>query len=294
MKKFYSVIIFTLLMTFSANAQSDVVTTKIRDNIYFLVSPKGGNIVLSTGNDGAFIIDDQLADRSKIIEEQVRSISNSEIKFILNTHFHFDHTGGNEFFGSKKAIIMAHNNVQKRLSTEQFITYFKRQMPALSKTGLPKLTFTDNITLHYNDDEVRITHMPNAHTDGDAIVYFVKNNIIVAGDIIFSGLYPFIDTEHGGSITGIINALEKLLKLSDDKTIIAPGHGPLMNKSDLKSYRDMLIKITNNIKAAIKEGKNLDEVIAQKPTKDFDALMEKGIVSPDSFTTIVYESLTNE
>ncbi len=288
-------IIFTLLVaSFAAQAQSDVEVSQVKDNIHLIVSPQGGNVAVSVGEDGTFIIDDQLSERSAIIEKAIKSISDKGIQFILNTHYHFDHTGGNEFFGGKGSIIVAHDNVRKRLSTRQFITYFKREMPPMPKAGLPVVTFEDDITFHYNGDSIKIIYLPAAHTDGDAAAYFTNENVIVTGDTVFGGRYPFIDVEHGGSIKGTIGAADTFLKLANAQTIIVPGHGPLMNKSDLQAYRNTLATITKRVEGEIKAGKTLEQVIAAKPTKEFDDTMGKGLVAPDAFVSIIYEDLSRK
>jgi glyoxylase-like metal-dependent hydrolase (beta-lactamase superfamily II) len=271
--------------------KSDVVITPVKDNLYMFVSPHGGNVTASTGFDGTFIIDDQLTGRSALVEGAIKTISDQPIKFVLNTHYHFDHTGGNEFFGEKDAIIMAHDNVRKRLSTDQFITHFGREMPALSKTGLPVLTFAENMTLHYNDDTIQIIHAPNAHTDGDAVAHFTNDNVIVAGDLVFNGMYPFIDTEHGGSIKGMIAAHDVLLNLANAETIIIPGHGGLMSKADLQAYQENLTVIATRVEEAKSQGKSLKQVLKAKLTADFDAEMGNGVVGSDAFVTILYEGL---
>ncbi len=282
-----------LALSFPSHAQDaqDTKITNIRDNLHFLVSPSGGNITVSTGIDGTFIIDDQLEDRGEIIEQAIKTISDESIKFVLNTHYHFDHTGGNEHFGAQDALIVAHDNVYERLSTDQFITHFKRDMPALKKEGLPVVTFDNTMTLHYNGDDIKIIHTPNAHTDGDAAAHFTNENVIVAGDTIFNNMYPFIDTEHGGNVKGVIKALDIYSALADDNTIIVPGHGPLMNKAELQTYRDALATMTASVETAISEGKTLEQIIAAKPTKDFDETMGKGMIPPDVFVTFLYESL---
>ncbi len=292
MKHFPLIMLTLFFIPFSAHAQNDVKITPLKNNIHMLVSPQGGNIVTSTGEDGTFIIDDQLGGRSEIIEAAVKSINDQDIKFILNTHYHFDHSGGNEFFGAKNALIVAHDNVRKRLSTRQFITYFKREMLPLSKAGLPTLTFAHDMTFHYNGSSINIIHIPAAHTDGDAVAHFTDENIIVAGDLIFNGMYPFIDIEHGGSVMGIIAGLDVLLTLADDKTVIVPGHGPLMNKSGLQTYRQTLATIAEHIKSAIKDGKTREQTIAAKPTQEFDATLGKGFIGPDAFVSFLYDDLS--
>ena len=269
----------------------EVTSVKIRDGMYMLVSPMGGNVVLAAGEDGAFIVDDQLEPRSSIIDAAIKTVGGKPVQFILNTHYHFDHTGGNEHFGDSGAIIMAHDKVRERLSSRQFISYFKREMLPTAKEGLPVVTFSDGMTLHYNGDAVHILHLPAAHTDGDAIAHFQQSNVIAAGDLVFNGLYPFIDAEHGGSVKGVIAGLDTMLGLADADTLIVPGHGPLMNKQELKEYRAMLATVSGRVEEGIRKGKSLQQVIASKPSAEFDAEQAEGIVSPDAFVELLYNDL---
>lgn len=284
--------LFFLLASFACHAQSNIKVSQVRSNIYCLVSPTGGNVVVSTGEDGVFVIDDQLTERSEAIDVAIKDVANKEIQFILNTHYHFDHTGGNEFFGGKGSVIVAHDNVRKRLSARQFITYFKKEMQPYPRAALPVVTFADDITFHYNDDEIRVFHISAAHTDGDAAAFFANENVIVTGDTVFNGMYPFIDVEHGGSSRGMIKAAEIFLNISNDDTIIVPGHGGPMNKAELQAYRDALATITDRVEAAVKAGKTLEQTLAARPTREFDAGMDKGIVSAEAFTTLVYQDMT--
>ncbi|MEZ5815275.1 MAG: MBL fold metallo-hydrolase [Alphaproteobacteria bacterium] len=282
-----------LLIPFSAQAQdnNDIEIIKVRDGIHMLISPEGGNITASTGEDGTFIIDDNLEGRESVITDAIKSLNEQNVKFVLNTHYHFDHTGTNETFGDEGAIIVAHDNVRKRLSERQFISFFNKEMPALEKSGLPVVTFSEGLNLHYNGDDVQIIHMPGAHTDGDAAAFFKNANVIVAGDVIFNGMYPFIDAQHGGSIKGVLAAQSTLLNIADDNTAIIPGHGPLMNKANLQAYHDALAEITGNIETAIKNGKTLEETLAAKPTAKFDEKLGGGFITPDVFVTFLYEHL---
>lgn len=281
-----------LAMPFSAYAKDEVSITKVNDRIHVLVSPQGGNVVLSTGEDGAFIIDDQLTPRSEMINAAISAVSEQPVKFVLNTHYHFDHTGGNEFFGEKGAVIVAHDNVRKRLNSKQFITYFGKEMLPTAKAGLPVVTFGESMTLHYNGDDIRVLHVPAAHTDGDVIAYFSGDNVLVGGDVLFHGIYPFIDAEHGGSIDGVIAALTRLLEMADDNTVIIPGHGALMSKADVLAYQIMLVAISDQVRSGIKDGKTLEQVIASKPTAQFDAAIDQSFIAADAFVTLVYEDLS--
>ena len=300
MKRIPLLILTLCIAPFAAHAadnhaqESDVKIIQIKNNIHVLISPKGGNVVASTGEDGTFIIDDQLAGRSALIKAAAKSINDQDIKFVLNTHYHFDHTGGNEFFGKEKAIIVAHDNVRERLSTKQFITYFSKEMAPLSKAGLPVVTFSKDMTFHHNGNDIKIIHVPHAHTDGDAAAYFVNENVLVTGDTVFNGMYPFIDTEHGGSAKGLLAAHDTLLALANDDTIVIPGHGAPMSKAGLIAYQKTLKTIVARVETSIKDGKTLEQTVAAKPTQEFDERMSKGIVGPDAFTTILYNHLSNK
>ncbi|PHS69578.1 MAG: MBL fold metallo-hydrolase [Methylophaga sp.] len=291
-KLFIAFLLYFSLSLFVYASAADIKTIHVKDNLYVLISPHGGNVTVSVGEDGTFLIDDQLADRSEIIQAAAKEINKQDIKFILNTHYHFDHSGNNEFFGEKNAIIVAHDNVRQRLSTRQFITYFKREMLPMAKVGLPTVTFADNMTLHYNNDDIRFIHTPAAHTDGDVVAHFTQSNVIVGGDLLFNGFYPFIDTEHGGSIKGLIAGVDVMLNIAQADTIIIPGHGGIMNKIELQAYRYMLATITAKIEALINAGKTLEQVISEQPTAEFDEKLGGGLISPDTFVSVIYNNLT--
>ena len=181
--------------------------------------------------------------------------------------------------------------MRKRISAKQFITFFKKELPALSKVGLPVITFEKDITFHYNDDTIKVIYLPDAHTDGDSAAYFKNENVIVTGDTVFNGRYPFIDVEHGGTIQGLISAVDTLLALTNVETTIVPGHGLLMNKQDLLAYRKVLTTVASRVAPLVKQGKTLGEVLAAKPSKAFDSVYGNDIISADAFVTFVYQSL---
>jgi cyclase len=289
--KSFVLFLIAISVSISSFADEGFNVVQAKDNIYVIFSPMGGNVIVATGSDGTFLIDDQLASNSEVIKAAAEKIKDIDIQFILNTHYHFDHTGGNEYFGEEGAIIIAHDNVRKRLSSKQFISFFEKEMLPLSKAGLPKVTISNDMTLHYNDDEIRFKHIPNAHTDGDIVSYFTKANVIVTGDLVFSGMFPFIDIDHGGSVKGLIAGYDEMLSMADDKTVIIPGHGPIMDKAGLQAYRDMMAGVVKNIEAAISDGKTLEQTIAAKPTAEFDKQFSGGFIISDAITTFVYKSL---
>ena len=293
--KFFIITLFSLFLSLSAHAADGVEIITVKDNVHILISPQGGNVTVFSGEDGVVLIDDQLSGRSSIIQAAVTTMTDQRIKFILNTHYHFDHTGGNEFLGKDNGtIIVAHDNVRRRLNTKQFISYFQKEMLPSKPEGLPVVTFSDNMSLHYNGEDIRFIHTPTAHTDGDTVVHLTNANILIAGDLIFNGVYPFIDTEHGGSVQGVILGLSRLLDLSNPASIIIPGHGSTLNRGELQAYRDMLIIISDNVDSLMKKGKTLEEIILTKPTSAFDESHCGGLVPAEAFVKIVYESLTSK
>jgi glyoxylase-like metal-dependent hydrolase (beta-lactamase superfamily II) len=268
----------------------EIQTEKLSDNVYMMTG-SGGNLGVSVGEDGVFLIDDQFAPLTPKIQAAIAKLSAKSVRFILNTHWHFDHTGGNENLGKAGAIIIAQENVRKRLSREGFIAFLGMKTQPSPAIALPIVTFTTDVRFHLNGDDIRAFHAPNAHTDGDSVVHFVKANVVHAGDTFFNGLYPFIDTSSGGSVAGVLRAADRILAMAGDKTKIIPGHGPLAAKADLKAYRDMLAAVSGNIAGQIKQGKKLEEVVASKPSARFDAKWGKGFLAPDKFVEMLYGNL---
>ncbi len=265
-------------------------TQKLTDNVYMLIG-SGGNIGLSVGPDAVFMIDDQYAPLTPKIEAAIKAITPKPVNFVINTHWHGDHTGGNVNMGKAGALIIAHDNVRRRLSTDQFIDFMRARTTPMAKEGLPVVTFSQDVTFHINGDEIVVFHVPSAHTDGDGIIRFRKANIVHMGDVFFNGFYPFIDYSSGGTPDGFIAAVDRVLAMSDDNTRIIPGHGPLANKADLVAYRNMLAGTIGNIKKLVAEGKNLDAVVAAKPTADFDERWGKGFVPPARYIEMVMKGL---
>ncbi len=292
-----TVLLLTLYNTVSAQDfdKVQITSVKVTDNIYMLQGA-GGNIGLSFGSDGIFIIDDQFAPLHEkliaVIDELTDGkVSESANTFLLNTHFHGDHTGGNELMGKSGIVIVAHENVRKRLSVELAVPFFKSTSPPVPDIGLPVITFEQDITLHLNGDSVNIFYVGPAHTDGDAIVHFSKADVIHGGDILFTSSYPFIDLDNGGSVSGVIAAVEKILKLAGDKTKIIPGHGNLTDKAGIESYHKMLSTIFEQVSEMVAGGKTLEQIMAAKPTAEFDA-QYSGFISSEAFLGFLYRDLT--
>ncbi|GAB4241716.1 MAG: MBL fold metallo-hydrolase [Acidobacteriota bacterium] len=279
-----------------AAAQGDfsdvqVEATPVRDGI-FMLTGRGGNIGLCVGEDAAFLIDDQYAPLTEKILAAVRSVTDQPVRFVLNTHWHGDHTGGNENLGKAGALLVAHENVRTRLSTEQFMAAFNRRIPPAPPDALPVVTFTDAVTFHLNGEEIHAFHVDPAHTDGDSVVVFRKANVVHMGDLFFNGRFPFIDLSSGGSFTGLIAAIERVLALVDDDTRIIPGHGELGGKGDLEAYLEMLQQVRSRVEPLVKAGKSLEEVLAAQPLADFPETWGQGFMNPETFLRIVYTSLS--
>jgi glyoxylase-like metal-dependent hydrolase (beta-lactamase superfamily II) len=268
-------------------------TVDVAPGVHMLVG-SGGNIGVSSGDDGVLIIDDQYAPLTDRIRAAVTAISRDPIRFVVNTHWHGDHTGGNENLGKAGSVIVAHENVRRRMSTEQISEFFKRTTPASPKAALPVVTFAEDVSFHVNGDELHVFHVDPAHTDGDSVIHWKKANVFHMGDLYFSSGFPFIDLESGGSIDGVIAAADKVLGLANDGSKIIPGHGPLATKKELAGYRDMLETIRSRIQSQVTAGKSLDEIKTSRPTREWDDTLGKGFISGDRLTEFVYRGLSKK
>ncbi len=268
----------------------EIVATEVAPGVYMLTG-QGGNLGLSVGEDFAFLIDDQFAPLTEKIVAAVAKITDRPLRFVLNTHWHGDHTGGNENLGKAGVLIVAHDNVRERLGTEQFMAAFDRTVPPSPPAALPVVTFTDTVRFHANGDTLHALHVPAAHTDGDSIVHIEAADVIHMGDVFFNGMYPFIDLGSGGSVDGVIAAVERALALAGEGTKIIPGHGPLTDRAGLAAYREMLKTVRERVAGLVAQGKSREEAVAAKPTADYDEKLGGGFLTPDRFAATVYESL---
>jgi glyoxylase-like metal-dependent hydrolase (beta-lactamase superfamily II) len=268
----------------------EIRTTRLNETTYMLTGA-GGNIGLAVGEDAVFLIDDQYAPLTDRINAAIAKITPKPVRFVLNTHWHGDHVGGNENFGSAGAILFAHENVRKRMGSQQFIEFMRSTVPASPRGALPWVTFDGAMSFHINGEEIRAVHVPRAHTDGDAIVHFLGGDIVHMGDVYWSGMYPFIDASSGGTIQGTIAACDKVLAVVTDTTKIIPGHGPLSNRAELEAYRDMLAGILARIEPMVRDGRKVEEIVAARPTAQFDAQWGKGFIKPPKFAEMVAADL---
>jgi glyoxylase-like metal-dependent hydrolase (beta-lactamase superfamily II) len=252
---------------------------------------RGGNVGISTGEDGLYIIDDQVRPVTKELLQAIRKISNKPIRFVINTHYHADHTGGNETIGGAGAVIIAHDNIHKRMITPQVSIFMNKTTPAYAKEALPVVTFNDRMSLHLNGETATAYYVANGHTDGDSIIHFPASNVIHMGDMFFNGMYPYVDLDAGGSIEGMVVAADLALSMADESTRIIPGHGQLAMTEDLKNYRDFLIKASTNVQALIDQDMSLQQIIAAKPTEEWDEVLGKVWIKPAQFVTFIYNSL---
>ena len=267
-----------------------VSTLKVNDQIHML-SAKGGNVAVFIGKDGTFVIDDQFAPLTKKLMAAIKELGGDTPKFLVNTHFHGDHSGGNENFGNKGVLIVSHDNVRERLLNGSNIAAFGMKTPPAPAAALPVITYANKMHFHINAEDVNLVHVANAHTDGDSFVHFKNANVIHAGDVFFNGFYPFIDSDHGGTLKGMINAVDKILALSNAETKIIPGHGALANKQDLEAYKAMLETAYSNLIKLKNQGLSADDAKAKKPLAALDKKWSGGIFNSDKWIDIVYPAV---
>ena len=296
------IVIFTPILNVSAQATSpvikineaaatsDVTVEQLRGNLSVLFG-SGGNIVVLNGPDGKLLVDDGIAVSKDKIQAALDRISAEPIKYVINTHWHWDHTDGNEWVHNQGATIIAHENVLKRLSATTRVEDWNYTFQPWPMSGRPTVTFKTEKTLNFDGETVLIKHLGQGHTDGDAFVYFPESDVLVLGDNFWNGIYPFIDNGVGGGIDGMIRWVNASLTLATDKTIIVPGHGPVGNKAQLAEFRDMLVTVRNKVAVLKDQGKPLNQIITAKPTAAYDAKWGNFVIDPAFFTRLVYAGL---
>ena len=284
-------ILFTSINSLSAQEKPvEFITFQLSDTVYMLKG-RGGNVGISTGEDGLYIVDDQLRPITSQLLAAIRKVSNKPIRFVINTHYHADHVGGNEALGETGTVVIAHDNIRKRMTTEQVSIFRQETTPPYPKGALPVLTFNDRMSLHLNGETATAYYVASGHTDGDSIIHFPVSNVIHMGDMFFNGLYPYVDLDAGGSMQGLIEAADLALSMADESTRIIPGHGPLGMTEDLKKYRDYLVEASTNVQELIDKDMTLEQIIAAKPTSEWDEELGKTWITPAQFVTFIYNSL---
>jgi cyclase len=292
-KKFLLLLVL-IVFAGAAQAQTDfskvqMKATKVAGNVYMLEGA-GGNIGVSVGDDGLLIVDDQFAPLADKIRAALKGLADKKLRFILNTHWHGDHTGGNVAFGPE-ATIIAHDNVRKRLATEQKSTVFNSTTSASPKEALPVITFDQSLSVHFNGEDIRAIHFPHGHTDGDSVIFFSASNVVHLGDDFFAGRFPFVDLESGGSVEGLVKNIGELVnKIPADAKLI-PGHGPISTLDDLKSYHRMLQQTTEIVRGKITAGKTLDQIKTEGLPDEWKP-WGTGFIKTDRWVETIYKSLS--
>ena len=286
--------VWALVSTFPAQAQQDfakveVKATRLSDTVYMLTG-RGGNLGLSVGPNAAVLVDNQFGKLTDKIAAKIREITDKRVNFVINTHWHPDHTGGNTNFARAGALIVAHDNVRREMISRHFKHLAGQHVPSPS---LPIVTFGDDMTLHLNGESVRVFHVAPAHTDGDAIVHFTGSNVLHMGDTFFNGLYTFSDRASGGTFDGMIDALARGLALADDETKIIPGHGPLAGKADLEAHYERMVEIRRRVLDALAAGMTKQAFVESDPTADLRKAYAGSyqVMKPERFLDIVYTDL---
>lgn len=287
--------VFTAASTQAQSADETEVkieVQRLRPDLH-LLSGAGCNIVAWSGPDGAVLVDSGTSEAAPQLLEAVARLAPDGVRFVVNTHWHPDHTGGNERLGRSGALVVSQENVRLRMSEPQDLREYASEVPAASAVALPVVTFADAVTLNLNGDRLVLLHAPAAHTDGDGIAWWEEANVVHLGDVFYAGGYPFLDTTSGGSLAGLVAALETVLSRADALTLIVPGHGPVSTRADLAAYRDMLVAVGSRVRELTEQGRNLDEVLAAEPTAPFDARYGQGGVSAERFVRLLFEDLAD-
>jgi glyoxylase-like metal-dependent hydrolase (beta-lactamase superfamily II) len=275
----------------AAAPKSEFRVQLVRPGLNVLLSASG-NIAVWSGPDGVVLVDDGYVAQAPQLLEAVARLSHGPLRFVINTHWHPDHTGGNEALAKAGAVVIAQVAVRERLAQQQVVEEYDVKVPPAPPIALPVITFADALNLHLNGDQLTAVHIAGAHSDSDVILRWQDANVVQVGDIFYNGGYPYIDTPHGGSLAGVVAALEGTLARSDAQTVVIPGHGPVASRADLATYRDMLVAIGRKVREDVEAGKSIDEVLATHPTADFDDRYGKGGMNPERFIRLLYRDLS--
>lgn len=270
--------------------EPDITVQQLRAGLH-VVSGAGCNVVVWHGPDGTVLVDDGTEAMAPKLHAAVERIAPGPVRLVISTHWHPDHTGGNRHFAASGSVLVAHDSARARMSEQQTVSAYDLEVPAAPAEALPVVTFDDALDLHLNGDRLAALHVEAAHTDGDLLLWWEDANVVHVGDVYYSGIYPFIDLGSGGSLAGLVAALETVLSRADARTIIVPGHGPVSNRAELAAYRDMLVATGRRVRELIDAGKNLDEVLEAQPTAAYDPVFAPGSSSVERFIGILYEDL---
>jgi len=296
MRRFLT-LLFLCTLPVSAAAQTpdyskvQIKATKVAGNVYMLEG-SGGNIGVSVGPDGILIVDDQYAPLSEKIRTALKGLNQGKLRFILNTHWHGDHTGGNANF-SPEATIIAHDNVRKRLASEQKIPFFNSTVPASPKEALPVISFDNSLSVHFNGEDIRAIHYPHGHTDGDSVIFFTSSNVVHLGDDFFAGRFPFVDVDNGGTVLGLTKNIGEIIPKIPAGAKLIPGHGPLSTIDDLKLFHRMLIETTDIVRKKVEAGKTLDQIKAEGLPDEWKS-WGTGFIKTDQWIQLIHVSLTKK
>ena len=271
----------------------EIKVEKVAEGVYMLTGA-GGNIGVSVGDDGIVIVDDQFAPLAPKIQAALKGIADKPVRFVLNTHYHGDHTGGNADFGKNGSTIIAHDNVRKRLAEGYTIERFGMKEGPASKDALPVITFDESATVHLNGEDIRALHSPNAHTDGDSVIFFPKANVVHMGDDFVTYGFPFVDVEHGGSVTGMIAADEKVLSMVPADTKFIPGHGPLSTADDVRKFITMMKETRTIVADAVRKKMKPEQMKANKILAKYDEQYGKGFIKTDDWIDTLYADVTQK
>ena len=266
----------------------EIKVTKVAGKVYMLEG-SGGNIGVSVGPDGILIVDDQFAPLADKIKAALKTLGEGKLKFVLNTHYHGDHTGGNVVFGPD-ALIIAQANVRKRLSTEQISKFFNRTTPASPKEALPVITFDQAVSIFFNGEEIKVIHFPKGHTDGDSVIFFPGSNVVHMGDDFFNGRFPVVDLEAGGDVEGMTKNIGDIISKLPAGVKIIPGHGPLSDIEGLKAFHRMLIETTDIVRKRMAAGKTLEQIKAEGLPEEWKP-WGTGFINTSRWIELIYNSL---
>jgi cyclase len=289
----------SLLLAAAAVAQSPaqapvsavIETQPLRSGLH-LLRGAGCNVVVWNGPDGVLVVDSGNAAAAPQLLEAIGRVTDGSVRFLVNTHWHPDHVGGNAALRRTGALAIAHQQTRALMSERQAVPAYDLDVPAAPRDALPSVTFDDTLTLHLNGDRLALLHVPGAHGDGDLIAWWDTANVVHVGDAYYAGGYPFVDSANGGSLAGMVAALETVLSRADARTVIVPGHGPVSNRAELTAYRDMLVAVGRRVRELVEQGKNLDEVLEAQPTAEYDERYGAGAVSAERFVRNLYADLS--